>query len=217
MSGVVPENIERAASEVYLRDGTVAEIRAFGEERGWKKTYSGWFDDPESFVAEVLRLEKAEFEVYSTLNPCKGDLLARGCNKLVTAKSSTSDDGILQRRWIPVDLDPKRESGVSATDEEKAAAYNLALRIRADLAERGIPSVLADSGNGFHLLIPVDLPNTPARLALVDGFLKALDARYSTEAVDVDVTVANGADHEGLRHDGAQGHERREDRTRPSP
>src|SRR5215210_622999 len=125
-SSCTKENIERAASEVYLRDDAVAEIRAFGYERNWKKTYSGWFDDPERFVAEALRLEKAEFEVYATLNPCKGDLLARGCNKMVAAKSSTSDEGIDRRRWIPVDLDPKRESGISSTDEEKATALGLA-------------------------------------------------------------------------------------------
>jgi P4 family phage/plasmid primase-like protien len=117
------KEITRAAEEVYLRSDVAVEIRAFGEERGWKKTYSGWFDNREAFVAAALKLEQMKFEVYATLNACSPDMLARAYNKLAPAKDtgSTSDENIVQRLWIPVDFDPQRASGVSATDEEKAA------------------------------------------------------------------------------------------------
>jgi hypothetical protein len=189
-------NIEKAADAVYLpEDGTVVELRVFGEEHGWKKIYSGWFEDRERFVAEAERFEKAGYEVFATLNPCPVALLARGYNEMRPAKSagSTNDTQILSRRWLVIDWDPRRESGISATDEEKAKALELARRAREDLAERGIPSILCDSGNGAHLLIPIDLPNTPASLALVSGVLKAVGARYANEDVEVDQTVANAA------------------------
>jgi hypothetical protein len=56
-----------------------------------------------------------------------------------------------------------------------------------------MPSILADSGNGYHLYIPVDLPNDKASGALVDQFLKALDAKYSNDAVHVDLTTDNAS------------------------
>jgi hypothetical protein len=189
------DEIARSAEAVYLRSGGIVEIRAFGEKGGWPKTYSGWFDTKEDFVDAAATLEQQEFEVYATLNPCSDGLLARACNKLAAGKKTgaTTDEDIVRRVWVPVDLDPERESGISATDEEKAAAHALALEIRAYLADRGIMSLLADSGNGYHLLIPVDLPNTPSTLALVGAFLRALDARFSNDAVHVDTGVQNAA------------------------
>jgi P4 family phage/plasmid primase-like protien len=189
------KEIARATEKVYLRSDATVEIRGFGKERGWKKTYTGWFDNREAFVAAAMALKEAEYEVYATLNACSPNMLARADNTLVDARDtgSTSDEQIVRRLWIPVDFDPQRESGISATDEEKAAAHALALEARGYLAERGITSLFADSGNGYHLLIPVDLPNTPVTLALVDAFLKALDARFSNDEVHVDTGVQNAA------------------------
>jgi hypothetical protein len=93
-----------------------------------------------------------------------------------------------------IDCDPLRLAGVSSTDAEKAAALGKAREIRGWLAEAlEIETVLADSGNGAHLLIRVDLPNTPDVTALVKGVLDALDARFSDDAVQVDRKVYNAA------------------------
>jgi hypothetical protein len=194
----IQKNVEDAARLVYLPDGVV-ELRAFGhDERGFSRTYAGWFDNVEAFTSAALGLEKKGYEVYATLNPCPADLLARGNNAIKAANPkvtpSTSDKDILRRRWILVDCDPVRPSKVSATDEEKAKAMVKAELIRTELeALHKIPSVLADSGNGAHVLIPVDLPNDAESLGLVERFLKALDAKYSDEAVHVDTTTANAS------------------------
>jgi P4 family phage/plasmid primase-like protien len=189
------EEIRRAAEEVYLRGGTVAEIRGLGSERGFTKTVSGWFDDPEAFVEAANKLEGADYAVYATLNPCPESLLARAYNKLAPGKDagSTSDTAIERRRWLPIDLDPKREANISSSEEERAEAHRRAKLIRGDLQDRGIPAIYADSGNGAHLLIPIDLPNTEQSLKLVEGVLKALDHKYSDAAVDVDTAVGNAS------------------------
>ena len=63
------------------------------------------------------------------------------------------------RRWLLVDADPVRDPHVSATETEKRTAHEIAQQIRADLAAQGWPApILADSGNGYHLLYRVDLP-----------------------------------------------------------
>jgi len=53
--------------------------------------------------------------------------------------------------------------------------------------------ILADSGNGAHLLYRIDLPNDQEALAFVTHALAELDRRYSDDVVKVDVTSANAA------------------------
>jgi hypothetical protein len=53
--------------------------------------------------------------------------------------------------------------------------------------------IIADSGNGAHLLYRIDLPNNEESLAFVAGALAELERRYSDHAVKVDVTSANAA------------------------
>jgi hypothetical protein len=192
----IQKNVEDAARLVYLPDGVV-ELRAFGNERGFQKIYTGWFSDPEKFTAAASELERRECEVYATLNPTPKDLLARANNKLIAANAKvtpqTGNNDIERRRWILIDCDPKRVSKISATEAEKSAALARARLIRADLEKRGMRSILADSGNGAHVLVPVDLPNDADAAKLVENFLKALDFKYSDAAVGVDTTTANAA------------------------
>src|SRR5690606_7071874 len=100
----------------------------------------------------------------------------------------------LRRRWLPVDIDPVRPSGVSSTDAEHAAALAMAERIAGYLAEQGFPApILADSGNGAHLLYRIDLPNDEAATEIVRSTLATLDALFSNEAVTVDTANHNAA------------------------
>jgi hypothetical protein len=94
--------------------------------------------------------------VYYALNPVNPSLLARANNRIVqNVKQTTSDapDNIMKRRWLLIDADPVRPSGISSTENEKSAAKGLILDVREYLVGRGWPEpVEADSGNGFHLL-----------------------------------------------------------------
>ena len=60
-----------------------------------------------------------------------------------------------------------------------------------DLREE--PAVWVFSGNGFHLLIHVDLPNDDRSTQFVKGTLAAASKRSTDKAVDVDTTVYNAA------------------------
>ena len=81
---------------------------------------------------------------------------------------TSSDTDMLRRRWFPVDLDPVRPSGVSSTNEEHQAAIVRAAEIAAYLGrERGWPTpILADLGNGAHLLYRIDLVNDDESLSI---------------------------------------------------
>lgn len=129
------------------------------------------------------------------LNP---DLLARYANKTVKyAEATTTDGDILQRRWLLVDLDPKRPSGISSTDEELEAAGQMAQDVKDHLCGElhWLEPVEALSGNGWHLLFPIDLPNDSASTELVKKTLLGLESKFNTgtSGVGVDTSVFNAA------------------------
>jgi hypothetical protein len=113
------------AVEVLFDRGTVVELRAF---RG-RETVSGYYDDPEALAHAAEELDARGHSVYVTLNEADPDLLARAANRVrkVYREPLTSDHDVVRRRWLPLDFDPKRPSGVSATEAEKEAA-----RLRAE-------------------------------------------------------------------------------------
>src|SRR5207244_808836 len=109
--------------------------------------------------------------LYLTLNPVDPALLARAANRIdANARATTADADILGRRWLLVDIDPRRPTGISATDAESVAARDVARSVRRYLVEQGWSRpIVGMSGNGYLLLYPITLPNDPASLALVTG------------------------------------------------
>ena len=61
--------------------------------------------------------------VYVTLNPVCFDVHARAYNRLKPYVSyATGDAEVLRRVWLPIDCDPSRPAGVSATATEREVA-----------------------------------------------------------------------------------------------
>ena len=187
--------IDRVIS-ILAEPGAVVEVRAIADGA----IHSGYFDDRAALVraVEALDADPSVAGVYVTLNTVNPTLLARRANRirmrLTRRDATTSDADILRRRWLPIDIDPKRPAGVSSTDGEHQAALDAAERVAAYLSEQGFPEPLrADSGNGAHLLYRIDLPNDEPSAALVKGVLSALDALFSNDAVSVDTANHNAA------------------------
>lgn len=172
----------------------VAEVRALGVGPR-HTTWAGWFDDPSAFDQALKMLDARQPSgVYVTLNPARPALLDRRANQVAPVQGLplTTDADVVARRWLPIDLDPVRASGLSASDAEHQAAAATAARVAAWLQGRGWSDpVVADSGNGAHLLYRVDLPNTPLATALVQHCLEALALAFDDDAVTVDRSVAN--------------------------
>jgi hypothetical protein len=174
----------------------VVELRALGVQREKSRphTEAGFFD-----ADHLTEMAKAALEVtphargvYFTLNPLKTDLLARRCNRIAWAVQGelANDKDVLSRQWLFVDADPKRDKHISASDSEKAFAWDTALAIREHLTTRGWPEpILADSGNGYHLLFKIDLPAEDG--GRVQRILQALAAKFDSEHVEIDQTVFN--------------------------
>jgi hypothetical protein len=189
------EEITRTLSLLFA-PGQVVEVRAITEEG----MASGYFDDPGALTAAVAPMDVAGTAgVYVTLNEVNPALLSRRANRirmrLSKKDATTADTDIVRRRWFPVDIDPVRPSGVSSTDEEHQAALVRAAEVAAYLGrERGWPApIMADSGNGAHLLYRIDLPNDEACRDLVKRCLEVLDVLFSNRASTIDTTNFNAA------------------------
>jgi hypothetical protein len=186
------------ALRLLVAPGTVVELRALHVEKGpgFARTLAGFFDFDhlEKLAQEAARLSPMSAGVYWTLNPLNCDLLARCSNRVKVADSGmlASDKDVLHRRWLLIDADPVRLAGVSATEAEKRAAWEAIQEVREDL--RGScwsDPILADSGNGYHLLYRIDLPSDDREV--VKRILKALAQRYDNDKVKIDTAVFNPA------------------------
>ncbi len=160
-----------------------------------KRTDSGYFNDFDKLAAAAAEYENRAEGIYITVNPVQPALLARSSNRVKEyAKQTTADKDVLHRSWLFVDFDPVRPAGISSSDDEHQAAIERAQTCHEKLAQRGIPSLLANFGNGAHLLIPIDWPNDDTSTALVKAFLTLLDAKFSDAQVKVDTGMV-GASH----------------------
>ena len=102
---------------------------------------------------------------------------------------------ILSRRWLLIDVDPIRPKGekdVNATDEEKAECGKVTCEILTHLEDLGWPRpVMVDSGNGWHLLFRIDLPNTDLARILLKDVLAWLGDKFDSDKAKVDRAVHN--------------------------
>jgi hypothetical protein len=195
---VAPDEAEiLRALRVFVVPGDVAELRALGvTSPDYRRPHivSGYYDDLEVMARDAAAVAPRAKGAYFTLNPVDHALLARSYNRCrpVDHEALTSDPNIVRRRWLPVDLDPVRPAEVSASEEEHAAALERARTIFRFLRAEGWPDpVIADSGNGAHLVYPIDLPRDDG--GRVERVLKTLAFRFDDERVAVDTTTHNPA------------------------
>jgi AAA domain len=179
---------------VLFTPGDVTELRILKTRY---KTISGYFDDMDALARAAMEWNGQAPAIYVTLNSVDPSLLARSVNHVTKwANDTTGDKHILRRRWLPLDFDPVRVSGISSTDQEHDYSIDVTKKAARFLADSGIPAdsiVLGDSGNGAHVLVRIDLPNDDESTELVRRCIEAVALRFSDERISVDLTVHNAA------------------------
>lgn len=189
MTEEIRRTLETLAVPHPLTGERLFELRTVG-----KPVLSGYFRCPEKAAAAAAKHPRETF--YVTLNPPSSGCHSRAQSERLTAspKETTSDRDIDGRAWLLVDIDPKRPAGVSATDAEKEAAGRVARRAMEWLAARGVSGpIVADSGNGWHLLYRINAANGKAEHGAVKAFLQVLAMRFDTAEAGVDTAVHNAA------------------------
>jgi hypothetical protein len=186
--------IKRALS-VLFQPGDTVELRAL--KVAGKNTYAGYFRDFDRLALEASKLSGHAQGVYVVLNRINPALFARAANRIVIGPENlTADKDVIRRRWLPIDVDPRRPTGISSTDSEHQHAIETAYAIREYLVGfdfRLSDIVLGDSGNGGHVLVKIDLANDDDSEVKVKACISAVAKKFNSDAISIDLTVFNGA------------------------
>jgi len=182
--------------QAIWRPGEVREVRALkrrDEKFKWEKNKGGFFDNPKKAAFEIQRINATDVYqgIYITLNPVDPTLLARCHNRLDNATNQAKDADITELEYLLADIDPERKADISATDEEKAAAKELAQKI---IEDYGKPIIMGDSANGYQLLYRHNANKvTQENVDRLRAFLQLLAQKYDNDKAKIDIKVFNPA------------------------
>ncbi len=196
LSDYTPQVTEITATlSLFVGHGDIGEIRVIGTDGGAPFGFYFTHEQIERAASQAAAYSVTAKGVYLVLNQIDDDLKARP--KLIDANTLTKDADIVRRTNLLIDFDPsspERGADDSATDAEKEAARQRMEECYEWLRERGFPDpVFADSGNGWHLLYRIDLPNDAESKELIRSVLHALSKRFSDDQVAVDISVHNAS------------------------
>jgi hypothetical protein len=177
----------------FIAKDQVTELRAFGD-----KIYLGFFDGEhlEEMARCAVDLQMNCRGVYFIPNPINPELLERSKNKVTIAKSGmgTTDADILKREWLLVDVDPVRPADSNASEDERNAAWNVALSVYGSMDDSDVCGpIMGFSGNGWHLCYPIDMPNDEGSRTTCQSILYGLNQRYGNDKAKVDVKTFNAS------------------------
>lgn len=185
--------------DVFLSDREIFEVRLLGGSSK-KVSVSGYFKDVDVMISQLSTLvendtQRNNFQVYFTLNELPEAIYNREQHdKFLWGAETTKDNDIVRRKWVFVDFDSKRPKGVSASNEEVAAAKKKLAEVYKFLKEEGFHEpVMAFSGNGYHLLLKADMPNDNGHKEIVKAFIDIISSKFSDGKVEIDKAVFNAA------------------------
>lgn len=173
-----------------LNPSTILELRAIKPGQVKIKLYKP--DDFHSmeaiklaFEKEAIKLNEEGYNIYIVMNP-----ISEGFNG-----RSASDDDIVCRELLLIDIDRAETAKAPANQFELDAALNLANTIKSYLKDEGWEEpITVMSGNGYHLYCKLDrIDNNEETKHAVEGFLKALAIKFDNNIVRIDTSVFNAS------------------------
>lgn len=187
----IDESELRKAIHILKDPGELFEIRIISN--GKKQPISGYFTDPDILVKALKTIDPRNKNFYITLNALNEALYSREQHdRFIQGATATNDTDVTRYKWLFIDLDPERITGVSSTDAELAKAETLMNAVADYMTGIGFEEpVKALSGNGYHLLYKVDFPNTDANKQIVVKCLQVLADVFDNADVKIDTVNSN--------------------------
>ena len=160
-------------------EGNAFEVRLISENKR-NYPFSGYFDNIETAIYELSKNQALlkKYNCYVTINPVNTSLLSREQNnKIIQASNTTNDKDIVKRNFIVIDIDTKdKPTGINASEDEKKHNHRLGALLYKELERQNFNIyMVADSANGYHLYLPVNMPNDESSTKLVEKFLQTLN------------------------------------------
>lgn len=176
--------------DLFVGEGGFTEVRILGRFQ-----YSGYFKSFENLCKQLEPYTDMDDEqIYFVMNKIYPDCYARTqCEKFVKSpKSTTKDDEVFKRQFLLCDFDPVRRPNTSSSQEQFEMAHKKAQSVYRFLQSRGFSDmVVAISGSGWHLLIPVDIECSDESDEIIKGFYKYMGSAFSDDKIEFDEKVFN--------------------------
>lgn len=191
--GCIDYNETRRAIELLQAPGEVFEVRVIGTASR-KDIISGYFQDADTLFQKFDTIDLRKRNVYITLGEVREECFSRSqCEKFERNPAvTTNDNDIIAYRWLFVDLDPVRPTGISSSDAQLKCAEELRNKVYEYLQGLGFSEpIRAMSGNGYHLLYRIDISNDEGGRTLVSKCLKNLSSLFDNDEVKIDTTNSN--------------------------
>ena len=182
----------RRAINLLKPNNELFEVRIIGKGGG-KRVLSGYFTQVDTLFQQFDTIDPRLTNTYISINRVNKACYSReqrDCFRLTDL--NTHDYEIDAYEWLFVDLDPKRLTGISSTDEELEAARVLSDKVYSYMKNLGFHEpIRAMSGNGHHLLYKIDLLNTDQNKTLVGRCLENLASMFNSDKVQIDTINHN--------------------------
>lgn len=181
-----------ASLRLFVHPGGIGEVRVICEPGSHGYYFN--YDEIPKVARIVARDSRTARGIYVVMNEL-GDSV-RDREPLKKSRKLTKDRDISRRWFILIDFDPSSpdRGADSATGGEKRASFWLMDAVYEWLLDHGFPEpIMASSGNGFHLLYAIDLPNDESTNELIQAFLVTLSRRFGTAEVTIDTGVHNAS------------------------
>lgn len=174
--------------DLFVGEDGFTEVRILG-----KFQYSGYFKSFDNLCAQLEPYTNMDDEqIYFVMNDISSDCYARPqCEKFVKSpKVTTNDSNISKRKFLLLDFDPVRVSQTNSSNEQFELAHKKAQDVFKYLKEKGFGDmVVAISGNGWHVLVPVDIECNEETDKIVKDFYAYMGSIFSDDKVDFDTSV----------------------------
>lgn len=190
---IFDENEIRRTIAIMKPNKQLFEVRVIFEN---KKVLSGYFTDADTLIRELKKQDSKSNNVYITLNDINPACYGRSQKDKFeyNPKATTSDNDIMFYEWLMVDLDPKRPSGTSSSEQELIQSKQLANKIFEFMSQIGFEKPLtALSGNGVHLMYRIMLKNSDENKKMLEKALKTLNMLFDNEIISIDLKNFNPA------------------------
>lgn len=200
--------------DLFFNPGEITEIRVLGVHgKGpWdgfaRETVHGYFDNAADFARAAQAIHaiptiQAPAGIYFLPNPADPRVINRAANRMVASgpnRPATGNGNIAIVRWLLIDLDPERPTGISSSKTELERAASLGKKVMAFMGQLGFAQPIKGmSGNGYHLIYriadrPADNSASIQNSSLARA-LAALAAMFPADSsgVKIDQSVHNPA------------------------
>ena len=183
----------------FLHPGEHFEVFAL-DSNGQRPSF-GVFSNADSAIPVVLDKNDKGFNIFINLNPIipwEAVTPHIDSEKLLTNKNGircANKSDVTKMSFLLVDIDPLRKNGISncsATNEEYFAALSVAKKVRAFMTEEFEldDPLMANSGNGVHLVWRIDLPAEKKSETLIRKCLLALANKFNSADAVIDTSIS---------------------------